>query len=288
MSVGNFREWCPTGNNLSPSHDNPQHLKLFTHSIAGTRERENISALRWHFLSIKLLMRLVYERLGNGDATRGQKHQFDNFSIYSCIHQHDVLVVCHKDVGLGIELVANNTLTLLLHTGYRFPWTIPRLWRYASPCAICMICQLLMSLHYQLLNVAYQLQFPSITDRPLVDELQNVAIFVVWRYQCSVGFHVDDGFWRDVQVLRHFTPPQVVAHLGSVSRRTCTLPRTIDIPCSDSLESLSSRLKQSPSTYSGDCYCGPSSAIDGARNSFDGSGCATRVAAALLQVDSSF
>ena len=68
------------------------------------------------------------------------------------------------------------------------------------------ICQFLMSLYYQPLNVAYQFQLPSITNRPLVDELQNVAIFVVWRYECSVDFHVDDGFWRDVQVLRHFAP----------------------------------------------------------------------------------
>ena len=61
-------------------------------------------------------MRLVYDRLRNGDATRGQKHQFHNFGIYSCIRQHNVLVVRHKDVGLGVELVANNAATLL-HTG---------------------------------------------------------------------------------------------------------------------------------------------------------------------------
>ena len=185
----------------------PQRLKLFTHSIAGTCERENIGALCWHFLSIKLLIGLVYNRFGNSYATGGKKH---DFSTYFCIRQHDVLVVRDKGVGLGNELVANNTVTLFLHTGYRFPWTIPRLWRYASPCAICMICQILMSLHYQLSNVAYQLQLPSITNSPLVDELHNIAIFVVWCHNCSVGFHVDDGCWRDAQVLRHFAPPQDV------------------------------------------------------------------------------
>ena len=232
-------------------------------------------------------MRLVYDRLGNAYPARGRKHQFHNFSIYFCIRQHDVLVGRHKDVGLGIELVANNTLTLLIHTGYRFPWTIPRLWRYASPCAICMICQLLMSLYYHLSNAAYQLQLPSITNRPLVDELQNVAIFVVWCYECPVGSHVDDGFWRDVQVLRHFAPPQVVVHLGSINRRTWTLPRTVDVPCLRSLESLSSRSKRSPSACSVDRR-GPSSVFDAFRNSFDGRGYATLVAAALLQVDWSF
>jgi hypothetical protein len=98
----------------------------------------------------------------------------------------------------GSRVSCNYIVTLLLHTGYRFPWTIPTLWRYASPRAICMICQFLMSWHYRLLDVAYQLQLPSITDRPLVDELQNIAVFIVWRYNCSVTFHVDDGFWRDV------------------------------------------------------------------------------------------
>jgi hypothetical protein len=145
-----------------------------------------------------------------------------------------------------------------------------------------------MSSYYQLSNVAYQLQLPCITDRPLVDELQNIAVFVVWRHKCAVCFHVDDGFWRDVLVLRHFAPSQVVAHLGSVSRRPWTLPRTIDIPCSRSLESLSSRSKQSPSTCSVDRHRGPSCTIDAGRNSFDGRGHATLVAAALLQVDWSF
>ena len=142
-----------------------------------------------------------------------------------------------------------------------------------------------MSSYHQLSNVANQLQLPSITDHLLVDELQNVTIFVVWRYECSVGFHVDYGFWRDVQVLRHFAPPQVVVHLGSVSRRTWTLRRMVDVPCLRSLESLSSRSKRSPSTYSVHRYCGPLSAIDAARNSFDGRDYATLVAAALLQVD---
>ena len=163
-----------------------------------------------------------------------------------------------------------------------------REWRYASPCAVCMIYQLLMSSPYQLSNVAYQLQLPSITNHPLIDEFQNVAIFVVWRYECSVAFHVDDGFWRDVQVPRHFAPPQVVAHLGSVSCRTWTLLRTVDVPCSRSLQSPSSRSKRSPSAFSVDCYCGPPSAIDAARNSFDRRGHAILVAAALLQVDWSF
>ena len=147
--------------------------------------------------------------------------------------------------------------------------------------------QITTSSCYQMMEIAHQLQLPSITNRPFVDEIQNVAIFVVWRYDCSVGFHVDDGFWRDVPVLRHFASPQVVVHLGSVSRRTC-LPRTIDIPCSRSLKSLSSRSKRSPSTYFPDRYPGPSSAIDAARNSFDGRGYATLVAAALLHVEWSF
>ena len=151
-----------------------------------------------------------------------------------------------------------------------------------------MICQLLMSSYCQLSNIAYQLQLPSVINHPLVDELQNIAISVVWRYDCSVGFHVDDGFWRDVQVFRHFAPPQVVAHLGSVSRRSCTLLRTTDIPCLRNLEILSSRSKRSPSICSVHCYCRPSSAIDAARNSFDGRGHAILVAAALLQVDWSF
>ena len=81
-----------------------------------------------------------------------------------------------------------------------------------------------MSLYYQLSNIAYQLQLPSITNRALVDEFQNVAIFVVWCYECPVGSHVDDGFWRDVQVLRHFAPPQIVVHLCSVSRRVNPYP----------------------------------------------------------------
>ena len=169
----------------------------------------------------------------------------------------------------GSRVSCKNVLTLLLHTGYKFPWTIPRRWRYVSPCAICMIFQLLMSPYYQLSNVAYQLQPPSITDRLLIDEFQNVAIFVVCRYECWVDFHVNDGFWRDVQVLRHFALPQVVAHLGSVSRRAWTLA-TVDVPCSCSLQSLSSRSKRSLSIFPVDRYCGPSSAIDAARNSFDG------------------
>ena len=80
--------------------------------------------------------------------------------------------------------------------------------------------QFLMSSCYQMMEIAHQLQLPSITDRPAVDELQNVAISVVRRCECLVGSHVNDGFWRDVEVLRHFAPPQVVTHLGSVSRRT--------------------------------------------------------------------
>ena len=160
---------------------------------------------------------------------------------------------------------------------------MPREWRYASASAVCMICQLLMSSSYQLSNVAYQLQPPSITDRLLIDEFQNVAIFVVCRYECWVGFHVNDGFWRDVQVLRYFALPQVVAHLGSVSRRAWTLP-TVDVPCSCSLQSLSSRSKRSRSTFPVDRYCGPSYAIDAARNSFDGRGYAPLVAVALLRV----
>ena len=145
-----------------------------------------------------------------------------------------------------------------------------------------------MSSCYQMMEIAHQLQLPSTTNRLLVDEFQNVAIFVIWRYECSIGFHVDDGFWRDVLVVRHLAPPQVVTHLGSVSRRTCTLPRTIDIPCSRSLESLSLRSKRSPSTYSLHRYRGPSSAIDAARNSFDGRGDATLVAVVSLPVDWSF
>ena len=136
-----------------------------------------------------------------------------------------------------------------------------------------------------MIEIAHQLQPPSITNRPLVDEIQHVTIFVVRRYDRSVGFHVDDGFWGDVQVLRHFAPPQVVVHLGSVSRRTCTLPRTIDIP---SLESLCARSKRSPSTYSLHCYCGPSSAVDAARNDSDGRGDAILVGVVSLQVDLSF
>ena len=146
-----------------------------------------------------------------------------------------------------------------------------------------MICQLLLSSSYQQSNVAYQLQLPSITNHPLIDEFQNIAILVVWRYECSVGFHVDDGFCRDVQVLRHFALPQVVAHLGSVSCRTWTLLRTVDVPCSCSLRSFSSRSKRSPSALSVHRYC-PSSAIDAARNSFDGRGYATLVEVASLRV----
>ena len=141
--------------------------------------------------------------------------------------------------------------------------------------------QITMSSCYQMMEIAHQLQLPSITNRPLVDEIQHVTIFVVRRYDRSVGFHVDDGFWGDVQVLRHFAPPQVVVHLGSVSRRTCTLPRTIDIP---SLESLCARSKRSPSICSlRHCF-----AIDAARNSFDGRGDATLVGVVSLQVDLSF
>ena len=142
--------------------------------------------------------------------------------------------------------------------------------------------QITMSSCYQMMEIAHQLQLPSITNRPLVDEIQNVAIFVIWRYYCTVGFHVDDGFWRDVPMHRHIAPPQVVVHLGSVSRRTCTLPRTIDIP---SLESLCARSKRSPSICSLR-HCGP--AIDAARNSFDGRGDATLVGVVSLQVDLSF
>ena len=54
-------------------------------------------------------MRLVYKRLGNGDTTGGQKHQFHNFGIYSRIRQHNVLVVRHKNVGLRVELVATTS-----------------------------------------------------------------------------------------------------------------------------------------------------------------------------------
>ena len=109
-------------------------------------------------------------------------------------------------------LVLFITLAQVIHNGV-FLEALSRskhvLWKF--------ICQSPMSLYYQLLNVAYQFQLPSITNRPLVDELQNIAFFVIWRYECSVGFHVDDGFWRDVQVLRHFTPcilGQLVAGLA--------------------------------------------------------------------------
>lgn len=71
-----------------------------------------------------------------------------------------------------------------------------------------------MSSCYQAMEIAHQLQFPVISNHPLVDELHDVAISVVRRYECSVGFHVDDGFWGEVPVLRHFAPPQVLAHLG--------------------------------------------------------------------------
>jgi len=144
-----------------------------------------------------------------------------------------------------------------------------------------------MSSCYPTMDNTHQLQLPSITNRSLVDEFQNVAISVVRRYECPVGSHVDDGFWRDVQVLRHFAPPQVVAHLGSVSDRTWTLPRMVDIPCLCSLESISSS-KRSPSTCSADRYCGPSSAIDAGHNSFDGRGYTTLVAVVSIRVDWSF
>ena len=54
--------------------------------------------------------------------------------------------------------------------------------------------------------------------------------------------------------------------LGSVCHRT---------HCLRSLQSLSSRSKRSPSTCSVDRYCGPSSAINAARNSFGGRGYAS-------------
>jgi len=145
-----------------------------------------------------------------------------------------------------------------------------------------------MSLCYQRMEIAHQLQLPAIADHPPVDELQNVAISVVRRYECPVGYHVDDVFWHDVQVLRHFALPQVVAHLGSVSDRTWSLPRMVDIPCLCSLESISSRSKRSPSTCSADRYCGPSSANDAGHNSFDGRGYTTLVAVVSIRVDWSF
>ena len=233
------------------------------------------------------MMRLVYDRLGNGDATRGRKHQFHNFDIYSCIRQHDFLVLRYKNVGLGVELVATTSrLSSYIpdtdfHGRFRGCGGMQALAQFAGA------KQFPMSSCYQIMEVAHQLQLPSIANWSLVDEFQNVAISVVRRYECPVGSHVDDGFWRDVQVLRHFAPPQVVAHLGSVSCRTCTLPRTIDIPCSRSLESLSSRSKQNPST-SADRYCGPSSAIVAARNSFDGRGSATLVPVVSIRVVWSF
>ena len=55
-----------------------------------------------------------------------------------------------------------------------------------------------MSSYYQIMKIAHQLQLPSITKRPLVDELQNVAISIVRRCDCQVGSHVDDGFWCNV------------------------------------------------------------------------------------------
>ena len=88
------------------------------------------------------------------------------------------------------------------------------------------VCKPLRDLHdlpasneliQQLSNIAYQLQLPSITDRPLIDELQNVAISVVRRCECPVGSHVDDSFWCNVKVLRHLASCQIVAHLRSVT-----------------------------------------------------------------------
>ena len=55
-----------------------------------------------------------------------------------------------------------------------------------------------MSSCYQMMEIAHQLQFPSITKCPLVDELHNVAISVVLRYERPVDSHVDDGFWCNV------------------------------------------------------------------------------------------
>ena len=80
-----------------------------------------------------------------------------------------------------------------------------------------------MSSCYQVMEMAHQLQFPSIIKRSLVDELQNVTISVVRRYECQVGSHVDDGFSCNVSVLRHLASCQVVAHLRSVTLETWTL-----------------------------------------------------------------